>query len=260
MELPPRPGIITFANGIFSVGGHHIYTATGSYNAIVTISEPLLGPDLPASQSSTIVVTDPPVSATAINTFSARVRVNIPPTMTTLGTFTDPGGSEPISNYTVISELGRRDTPPPSALSFANNVFTILDNSHLYDCRVPLGRISRRRDNQARDSTEHHIHGHRDDHRQAGYPDRRSVDHWSARRGNPVLLNVVATFTDPSGALPVGSYAAMIDWGDNTSSVGIVSFSAASNIFTVQSGHTYTSGGNFTVTTTITRGEGSWRA
>lgn len=56
-------------------------------------------------------------------------------------------------------------------------------------------------------------------------------------------------FSDPSGNDPVGNYTATIDWGDGTTTTGVVSLNGGS--FVVSGTHTYANPGNFTAKTTI---------
>ncbi len=59
----------------------------------------------------------------------------------------------------------------------------------------------------------------------------------------------VATFTDDGSAEPIANYTATIDWGDGTSSSGVVSLNGAT--FQVAGSHTYTAGGVHAITTSI---------
>jgi streptogramin lyase len=61
----------------------------------------------------------------------------------------------------------------------------------------------------------------------------------------------VATFTDPVGPEALGDYRAMINWGDNSTSSGTITFNAGTRVFTVQGAHLYNAAGNFPVTVTI---------
>lgn len=64
----------------------------------------------------------------------------------------------------------------------------------------------------------------------------------------------VATFTDSDGNTSAGSYTATINWGDNTTTSGVVG--AVSGGFTVSGTHTYVSAGQFAVTTTVKDADG----
>ena len=61
----------------------------------------------------------------------------------------------------------------------------------------------------------------------------------------------VATFTDSNLSDTAGAFAASIDWGDGTTTAGVVTGSNGS--FTVLAGHTYADEGSDVVTATITR-------
>lgn len=67
--------------------------------------------------------------------------------------------------------------------------------------------------------------------------------------GQPLTNVPVATFSDPSGNDPVGNYTATIDWGDGTTTTGVVTLNGGS--FVVSGTHTYANPGNFVARTTI---------
>jgi uncharacterized repeat protein (TIGR01451 family) len=74
-----------------------------------------------------------------------------------------------------------------------------------------------------------------------------------AAQTNVAATNVaVATFTDPSGVQPVGTYTAIIDWGDGSpTDVGVISLSGST--YTVRGTHTWTSAGTYNMTVTISK-------
>src|SRR5262252_6878087 len=59
----------------------------------------------------------------------------------------------------------------------------------------------------------------------------------------------VATFTDPDSSATAADYAATINWGDATSSTGVITATAA---FAVSGTHTYSEEGTYTVSVVIT--------
>jgi hypothetical protein len=65
-------------------------------------------------------------------------------------------------------------------------------------------------------------------------------------------MQTVGVFTDPAGPEGLSDYSATINWGDNsTPSAGAISFNPATNVFTVQGSHDYSTMGiysNLTVT------------
>ncbi len=60
----------------------------------------------------------------------------------------------------------------------------------------------------------------------------------------------VATFTHASGVEPPGAFSATINWGDNTTSAGIITLSGTT--YTVTGSHRYGGGGRHTIKTTVT--------
>jgi hypothetical protein len=76
----------------------------------------------------------------------------------------------------------------------------------------------------------------------------------TAMEGKKFTSQPLATFTDPEGAGSLANYSATIDWGDNSTSVGTITFSAATATFTVKGSHTYTEESQPTITVTIQKG------
>jgi uncharacterized repeat protein (TIGR01451 family) len=72
-----------------------------------------------------------------------------------------------------------------------------------------------------------------------------------------VFAGATATFTDQSSAGNAADFSASINWGDGTSSPGVISGGPGNFPYTVSGSHTYASTGFFTVTTTITDVGGS---
>jgi hypothetical protein len=74
----------------------------------------------------------------------------------------------------------------------------------------------------------------------------------SAATGNVISNQPVATFTDQGGAEDVSHYVASIQWGDNSTSTGTISY--ASGVFTVAGSHTYAQAGTYSVQVTVSEG------
>jgi hypothetical protein len=78
-----------------------------------------------------------------------------------------------------------------------------------------------------------------------------------AIEGASFKATTVATFTDADTSEAITSYTATIDWGDNTTSAGIVKSTSTMGKFLVQGGHRYADEGNYTVTTSISDSGGA---
>ncbi|HET6878882.1 MAG TPA: DUF4214 domain-containing protein [Pirellulales bacterium] len=72
--------------------------------------------------------------------------------------------------------------------------------------------------------------------------------------GDYTINQAMVTFVDPNGSGSIGNYQATINWGDNQSSPGSVSFDAGSAQFVVSGHHTYTGPGTYTITVNISNG------
>jgi hypothetical protein len=66
---------------------------------------------------------------------------------------------------------------------------------------------------------------------------------------NQALAVQVATFTDTDTAAVAGDFTAIVDWGDGTTTTGTITGSSGS--FAVNGSHTYTFGGQDTITVTV---------
>ena len=73
----------------------------------------------------------------------------------------------------------------------------------------------------------------------------------NATEGVSTGSQVVARFADPNGAGPLSDYMASVNWGDGSSSIGVVTFDAAFGLFTVSGKHAYVEDGNYKIVVTL---------
>ena len=166
----------------------------------------------------------------------------------TVATFTDPAGADAPSAYTATINWGDGSSSA-GTLTLAAGTFSVA-GAHTYAT-------------------------------QGGYPVTVSVGHDAVLpaakattrvtvtapklvgTGSPTLAATtaadtgsltLATFTDPTGPDALSTYAALVAWGDGTTSAGTVTLSGGT--FTVAAGHAYTSPGVRMVTVTL-RHQGS---
>jgi subtilisin-like proprotein convertase family protein len=246
-------GVVTFdpSSQVFSVTGVHTYATEGTKTVGVVITHGTTGASPVAT--STFIVSDPAV-VTAGPPVSFSGFVNVALSNQVIATFTDPGGAEAAPNYTATVAWGDGTTSVAGvSLNASTGVFSV-SGLHTYtntgnftlDITVSHGTAASTVLHAAATITVVPVN---------------AVGGATITGQRGVALpptTPLATFTDPAGSLPAGSYTATIDWGDNSpQSSGVVTFIAAGNFFTVTGGHTFSVGGNPTVTVTITRGGAS---
>ena len=234
-------GVITFANGVFTVQGSHTYAEeSAGYSIAVTIHHDV-APD--ATATSTANVSDVPVVATG--GFSASAVEGVTSSIQPLATFTDPVGAGALSDYSATIGWGD-GMSSDGQISFAGGTFTV-SGSHLYAEEGPY-TIS---------VTIHHetaatvtvTSG-------ANVNDQNLIATgsftYSGVEGSlPPAAETVATFTDPAGPETLANYVALINWGDGANLLGNISFDSTTGIFSVLGTHIYQEQGIRPITVTI---------
>jgi hypothetical protein len=233
------PGTITAnGDGSFTVSGSHTYAEEGTPAITVTVHHDT-APD--ATTTSTANVADPAVVLTG--GFSVVATEGQSTGSQPLATFTDPGGSEALSDYQASINWGDGQSSSGS-ISGPNGqgVFTVSGN-HTYAEESSNSTIA---------VTLHH-----DTAPDASTTSTANVSDapLTASYATPAtsaqsFSGNTATFTDPGTDGTVNDYTATINWGDGQSSSGTVAANSSGG-FNVSGTHTYASTGYFTVVTTI---------
>jgi hypothetical protein len=268
-------GTISLSGSTFTVQGSHTYTEesaaehtssqpytisvttyteessaehTGSqpYTISVTISH-LTAPTATASSSAT--VSDPAVQATAATgPFSATEGQSS--AVQCLVTFTDPGGPEALSDYSIQVDWGEGN----GFVSDANvmisgpvgGVFTV-SGCHRYTDEDNVGsavKVKILHEGTTSNTVNVSL--------QLSDPAVQASGGFTvtAAEGTASGLQTVATFTDPGGPESVGDYSASINWGDSSATTaGIITFSGGT--FTVSGSHTYAEEGPYPISVTL---------
>ena len=218
--------------GAYSVAGTHTYAEDGSYTVTTTIDD--------ASDASIT-----PVSSTANVQEGAFVLSGVPPITVvegqpfngTVATFSDPGSSDPPSDYTASIDWGDGTTTAGDITSTGSSSFAVT-GSHTYadelngEINVTVGEPG------------------------VGFtlgpnPDSVTVTEGDFGDITPVTLTVpeggtltdvsVGSFTDAGNSLATASnWSASINWGDGTTAAGTVT-GPTGGPFTVSGTHTYSS-------------------
>jgi hypothetical protein len=230
-------GTITVAGGTFTVAGDHTYAEEGKFTVTVTIHHDH-APD--TTVTATATVSDPPVQGSG-HDFAGVEGHKL--SGQTVATFTDPGGPEVVSDYTATIDWG--DNSGTSTGTIVNNggTFTVTgDHTYAEEGKFTV-TVTLHHDSATPDQT---------------VTSTATISDPSVT-GTPVNITgiegiklsgqTVATFTDPGGPEALGDYSATINWGDNSSGAGTITFSGGT--FTVKGDHTYAEEGKFTVTVTL---------
>ena len=226
---------------------NHAYTEEGSDTVKVTVTD---STNLSGSATFRATITDPAVVPTAAVVHAVE---GTDTGMVTVAKFIDPGGAEPLSDYTATINWGDGTPTTTGVISFAAGVFTVAGD-HTY----------------AEESAPEHASSY------PSYAIAVTIDHESAPAAvansqaivsDPSVVGTggftinalecqalagvaVATFTDPGGPEALGDYGATIDWGDGHTSAGVIS-GPVGGVYTVSGGNTFGEDGTYTITVTL---------
>jgi uncharacterized repeat protein (TIGR01451 family) len=234
------PGAIGFNSGTFTVTGSHVYQGEGALPVTVTIHH---GTATDVTVTNSAQVVDPPVIATGGFTFNAVE--NATSASQTVATFTDPGGTETVNNYSADIAWGDGSTSA-GTISVNGGVFSV-SGSHKYTEEGTFSIGVTIHHALATDTTTMSSAVVSDPALVA-----TGVFTVSATEGATSSSQTVATFTDPGGNELSADYSASIDWGDNTTpSAGPISFDSGTGVFTVSGSHLYAEEGSYAVRVTL---------
>ena len=209
-------------NGGFDVFGSQTYgdlPAGATFG--VTVND-AFGAMTGASTTFSSPVIDPSVSATGA-TLPGAILADSPTGPVVLATFTDPGGAEAVTEYSASIAWGDQTPSGSGTISYDSNTgtFTVLGNhtyarAGSYTITVTIGH------DQAAAVTVTDTASVAD----PAVSPAGSLSQ-SLVYGQSTGTQTVATFTDPGGASAPADYQATINWGDNTSSAGVVGYDTA---------------------------------
>jgi large repetitive protein len=229
----------------------------GTYQITVTVTDAGQLAPIIASGASIAVVGDADLTATNVD-FNGSNIVEGKSVTTGVATFTDLGGLETLTNYTIVLNWGDGTPSSPGVITgFTSNVdgsvtYTV-QGTHTYaeEGAYPFSM-------QVTDEAGSTVNTN-------GTPLTVTVADApltngfgidvSAVEGLPLQGVNVAAFEDTNPGGTVSDFSASINWGDGTITQGVVRL-VGSGVFApvqfkVYGDHTYTSAGSFTITTTI---------
>ncbi|HQU44396.1 MAG TPA: Ig-like domain-containing protein, partial [Pirellulales bacterium] len=117
-------GSITLNAGVFTVSGTHTYTEQGTESPAITITH---GSAAPVTATASVDVSDAALVATpATLTATAGSSQTF-----SVATFTDPGGAQPVSDYSATINWGDNTTTDNGTIALNSGVFTV-SGTHTY--------------------------------------------------------------------------------------------------------------------------------
>ncbi len=236
---------VSGSNGLFNVSGSHTYAEDGGYqitttladNAPGTASHTAFGSAIVQEGSFTINGT-PPLTATEGAAFSG-----------TVATFSDPGSPDAASAFSATINWGDGTTDTGTVTGSAGS-YTVT-GSHTYADEFS-GEINVSVSEPVVNFTI------------GPNPDSMTVAEADVLTVNPIQPTLsategqsfsgrVANFVNTNAANnTTADFTVTIDWGDGTTTGGVLSNPSATNIYAVDGTHIYADEGNFNVTVTVT--------
>lgn len=224
INLAGTSGTVNFNNGGLAAGASTYFSLEGSVNASSLVVDPLI-------QVSSVAV-----SATEGTSFNGAV-----------ATFFDADTNALPSEYSASIDWGNGDSST-GVITGGNGNFTVSGTTtYLEEGSYPVSVTVTDIDNTSNSQTVSSTATVAD----AALSGTSSA--LTATEGAP-LSSVIATFTDADPNGTTTDYSATIDWGDGSTSTGVVGGSGA---FTVSGSHTYAEEGSYTPTVTIDDAGGS---
>jgi hypothetical protein len=229
-------GTVSGGGGAFTVDGSHTYATGGNYTFNVSVAD-----DAPGTATAS-------ANGTATINFAGQVVLTSAtegtalPNNTPVATFSDSNGGDTAGSFTATINWGDGTTTPGTVVGGAGS-FTV-EGGHTYadegsdTASVTLTHTA----DQSTSTVSGAVSVAEAD---VLTPHGTTI----AANAHQVFSGAVATFTDSSTANVASDFTASIDWGDGTTTTGTVSGSNGS--FTVSGSHTYTAGGQDTLTVTL---------
>ncbi len=205
-----------------------VFKEEGMYTVRVAVSEVNIATTVTDIQA----VTDPAVIATGIAITDA---VEGKAFTEAVATFIDPGGPEPVGDYSATIDWGDLSRPSVGTITLSGGLYTV-KGSHTYAeesaANHPYEVIVTIRHETAPSVTVHST-------AKVSDPAVRATGGFTVTAvEGKAFTDTVATFIDPGGPEAVRDYSATINWGDRSPpSVGTITRSGG--LYTVKGKHTY---------------------
>jgi hypothetical protein len=231
-------GTVSGGGGAFQVSGTHTYAGTGTFPVMVTLSD-----DAPGTATATVTGTARVASGLAVTAVAVAAREG-QPFSGTVATFSDANGARTAASFTASIDWGDGTPTTAGTVVGSSGSFTVT-GQHTYadegtfTTSVTVAEIGPGGATASGSASA-------------------AVAESDALSGTPVAFSAhqgaaftgaVATFTDADAGNVAADFAAIIQWGDGTTSAGTVTGGGGS--FTVSGSHTYMGSGPVSVTVTL---------
>ncbi|MBN9559573.1 MAG: hypothetical protein J0H14_02450, partial [Alphaproteobacteria bacterium] len=237
-------GVVSGANGSFTVTGGHTYADEGSFALSTAITRTADNTTITPTGTVTAAEGDAltPHAATITGT-AGQALSNV-----TVATFTDSDTASGAGDFTATIDWGD-GTKGAGTVSGSNGTFSV-SGSHTYAAAGSDPIVVTLSDDAPGTAT-------------ATANSTAQIGSGTGTLSGQVTLNsateatalptgtTVARFTDTNASDAASGFTATITWGDGSTSAGVVS--GANGSFTVTGGHTYADEGSFALSTAITR-------
>ena len=231
------PGTVSGSTGAFQVAGTHTYTSAGSFSVVVTLNDDAPGTATAsvtstANVTSTLAVTAKNISPTEHTAFNGAV-----------ATFTDSDISKTPASFTASINWGD-GTNTPGTITGGSGSFTVT-GQHTYadEGSFPLSVTVAENAPGTASFTATATATAKEGDVLSG-----TLVVFTTTQGRS-FNGTVAQFTDTDTVSTAGDFSATINWGDGTTTAGIVS--GGGGTFQVNGTHTYANYGTFPVVVTL---------
>jgi len=237
-NTPPTAGTVSLISGsTFAIDAAHTYTQAGLYQITVLIEH---ADGRSATAHSDIVIVDPVLTASGVDLAAVA---GVPLVNVIVATFDDDKLTSVVGDFSASIDWGDGTITSGTVLALGGGAF-VVRGSHTYQDAF-VGSVSiviDHTDGRSATATSPIV---------VGLPalSGQGLSINAAVGVDTGLVNV-ATFSDAKPLSAAGDFTATINWGDGSSSSGIVTAGAAGQFF-VSGSHTYAQAGGFTITVSI---------
>jgi hypothetical protein len=209
--------VATGQSGTFAVRGTHVYSDEGTDLLFVIVTQNSSA-NLPFTVEESVDVSDPAVVASGGMTFTAVQAFAPAPQL--LAIFTDPGGSEPVSDYSAEIDWGDTTVTSAGTLTYnpVDDDFLVSGGNHIYTqpgtftvtVTISHDEAPKATTTSTATVSQPSVVA------QGGFT-------YTGEEASVGYNETVATFTDPAGPQATIDYSATILWGDGTTTTGGIS-------------------------------------